>query len=138
MELFLQFVVAKWYLFAAAFVLLALLIAHESRKGAAALTPAQLTALVNREEGVVLDVRDANDFRQGHIVESLNIPHAKVRERVGELERYRDRPLIVVCKLGQFSGSVAKALKEQGFAHVYRLGGGILEWQNAQLPLVKS
>ena len=138
MELFLQFVLAKWYLFAAALVLLTLLIAHENRKGAAAVTPAQLTALLNREDGVVLDVRDANDFREGHIVDSLNIPHARVRERAAELERYRNRPLIVVCRMGQFSGSVAKTLKEQGFSRVYRLGGGVLEWQNAQLPLVKS
>lgn len=138
MALFLDFVAAKWYLFAAAGVLLVLLIRHENRKGAVSLTPAQLTALVNRESALVLDLRDPGEFRQGHIVESLNIPHGKFQERAGELERYRDRPVVVVCKMGQFSGSIAKTLKQQGFAHVYRLGGGILEWQAAQLPLVRS
>jgi len=138
MDLFFQFVIAKWYLFAAAIGLLALLIAHENRKGGAALTPGQLTALVNREDGVVLDLRDGNDFRQGHIVGSVNIPYGKLGERLGELERYRERPVVVVCKMGQFSGAAAKQLKAGGFNRVYRLGGGIVEWQSAQLPLARS
>jgi rhodanese-related sulfurtransferase len=138
MELFLQFVVFKWYLFGALAVLLGLLIAHESRKGGAALSPAQLTDLVNREEAVVIDLRDANEFRQGHIVSSINMPFGKLSERIAELERYRDRPVVVVCKMGHHSGAVAKTLKEKGFERVYRLGGGILEWQGAQLPTVRS
>jgi rhodanese-related sulfurtransferase len=138
MELFLQFVVFKWYLFGALAVLLGLLIAHESRKGGAALSPAQLTDLVNREEAVVLDLRDANEFRQGHIVSSINMPFGKLSERIAELERYRDRPVVVVCKMGHHSGAVAKTLKEKGFERVYRLGGGILEWQGANLPTVRA
>jgi rhodanese-related sulfurtransferase len=138
MELFLQFVVAKWYLFGAALVLLALLIRHESSKGAPSLSPAQLTALVNREQGVVLDLRDAGEFRQGHIIDSVNMPFGKLRERIAELERYRDTPVVVVCKMGHHSGAVARTLKEKGFSRVYRLGGGIVEWQSAQLPLVRS
>jgi len=138
MELFLQFAIAKWYLFTAAFVLLALLIAHENRKGAVALTPAQVTAMVNRDEAVVLDLRDAKEFREGHIVDSINIPFGKLAERAAELDRYRDRPLVLVCKMGHSAGTAAKTLKEKGFDRVFRLGGGVLEWQAAQLPLVRS
>jgi len=138
MELFLQFVVAKWYLFAGWLLVLSLLFVHERRKGGVAVTPAQLTALVNQKEAVVVDVREAGEFRQGHIVGSINLPHTKVVERVAELERYRDRPVIVVCKMGQHSGGVSKALKEKGFEQVYRLSGGMMEWQNSQLPLVRS
>lgn len=138
MELFFQFVLAKWYLFTAAMVLMALLIAHESRKGAASVTPAQMTALVNREDALVLDLRDTAEFRAGHIVDSVHMPFAKLSERVAELERYRDRPVVVVCKMGHHSGAVAKTLKEKGFERVYRLGGGMIEWQSAQLPLVRG
>jgi rhodanese-related sulfurtransferase len=138
MELFLQFAIANWHLFGAALVLLALLIRHESRKGAPSMSPAQVTALVNREQGVVLDLRDAGEFRQGHIVDSVNLPFAKLKERIAELERYREVPVVVVCKMGHHSGAVARTLKEKGFARVYRLGGGMLEWQTAQLPLVRS
>ena len=138
MELFLQFLVVKWYLFGALAVLLGLLFMHESRKGGASLSPAQVVDLVNREDAVVLDLRDAGEYRQGHIVSSINMPFAKLSERVAELERYRDRPVVVVCKMGHHSGAVARTLKEKGFAQVYRLGGGIMEWQGAQLPTVRS
>jgi rhodanese-related sulfurtransferase len=138
MELFLQFVVAKWYLVGAFVMLLGLLLAHENRKGAASISPAQVTALLNREDAVVLDLRDAAEYRQGHVVDSVNMPFAKLSERIAELERYRERPIVVVCKMGHHSGAVAKTLKEKGFTRVYRLGGGILEWQSAQLPLVRS
>jgi rhodanese-related sulfurtransferase len=138
MELFFQFVLLKWYLFAAAAVLLALLIVHETRKGVASLSPAQVTALVNREDAVVLDLRDAAEYRAGHIVDSVHMPFGKLSERIAELERYRERPVVVVCKMGHQSGAVAKTLRGKGFARVYRLGGGILEWQSAQLPLVRG
>ena len=138
MELFLQFFIAKWYLFGALAVLLTLLFLHESRKGGASLTPAQVVDLVNREEAVVLDLRDPGEYRQGHIVASINMPVARLSVRVGELERYRERPVVVVCKMGHHSGAVARTLREKGFARVYRLGGGVLEWQGAQLPMVRS
>ena len=138
MELFAQFVIAKWYLFTAFAVLLALLLAHENRKGGASLSPNQLTDMVNREDAVVLDLRDSGEYRQGHIVSSINMPFGKLSERVAELERYRERPVVVVCKMGHHSGAVAKTLKEKGFSRVYRLGGGMSEWQASQLPTVRS
>lgn len=138
MDLFLQFVGAEWYLFTAAIVLMLLLMNHERRKGGPSITPAQLTRLVNEHEGVVVDLREAADFRQGHIVESVNLPYAKLAERVQELERYREKPVVLVCKFGQSSGAAAKTLKEKGFTQVFKLGGGIADWQGAQLPLVRS
>ena len=138
MDLFIQFVGAKWYLFTAAIVLLLLLMNHERRKGGPSVSPAQLTQLVNQHEGIVVDLRDAADYRQGHIVDSLNLPLAKLPERIAELERYRDKPVVLVCKFGQSASGAAKTLKEKGFTRVFKLGGGISEWQGAQLPLVRS
>ena len=138
MELFFQFVAAKWYLFGAAGVIIALLVMHETRKGIPTLSPAQLTALVNREEAVVLDLRDAAEYRAGHIVDSIHMPFSKLSERVAELERYREKPVVVVCKMGHQSGAVARNLRQKGFAKVYRLGGGIMEWQSSQLPLLRG
>ena len=82
MELFLQFLVAKWYLVSAAGVIVWLLLYHERRKGAVSVSPAQVTALVNQKDAVVLDLRDAADYRQGHIVDSINMPFGKLSERV--------------------------------------------------------
>ncbi len=74
--------------------------------------------MVNGEQGVFLDLRDSADFGRGHIVDALNIPASKLDARIAELENFRDRPLILVCKMGQHSGAVGKKLNTQGFSQV--------------------
>ena len=80
MDLFIQFVGAKWYLFTAVIVLLFLLMNHERRKGGPSVSPAQLTQLVNQHEGIVVDLREAADYRQGHIVDSINLSLIHISE----------------------------------------------------------
>jgi rhodanese-related sulfurtransferase len=57
--------------------------------------------------------------------------------RIAELDKYREKPVVLVCKMGQHSGAIGKKLGEQGFARVYRMSGGMMEWGAQQLPLVK-
>ncbi len=136
MALFLEFLAEQWILASALGVCIFLLLQHESRKGGPSLSPQQLINLVNKQEGVVVDLRDSADYKQGHIVDALNIPYAKLADRVAELESYRNKPLILVCKMGQHSGSAGKTLAAKGFEQVSRLSGGMVEWQSSQLPLV--
>lgn len=136
--MFLEFVLQQWPLVGALVVAVTLLILHESRRAGATVTPHQLTSLVNQQQAAVIDLRDQVDFRKGHIVDAINIPYAKLNERVGELDNLRERPVILVCKLGQYSSAAGKQLMQQGFKQVYRLNGGISEWQVAQLPLIKA
>lgn len=136
--MFLEFVLLQWPLVGALVVTVILLILHESRRSGATVTPQKLTQLVNKQEGVVIDLRDQAEFRKGHIVDAINIPYAKLNERIGELDDLRERPIILVCKLGQYSSAAGKQLQQQGFKQVYRLSGGISEWQVAQLPLIKA
>lgn len=135
--IFLEFLVAKWTLAAAWMVLLYMILLHESRKAGKSVTPQQLSDLVNKQEGVVVDLRDANEFRQGHIVGSINIPFRDFGKRTAELSEKKTKPVIVVCKIGQSAGSATKQLKAEGFESVYKLAGGISEWTAANLPLVK-
>lgn len=138
MALFLEFLAEQWILATALAVCLMLLLQYESRKGGASLTPQQLINQVNQQQAVVVDLRDKKEFNQGHIVDALNIPHAKLKDCLAELEAYKDKPVVLVCKLGQHSGSAGKLLTAGGFGKVSRLGGGMLEWQSSQLPLVKQ
>jgi rhodanese-related sulfurtransferase len=138
MALFLEFLAQQWILVTGLAVAVGLLFYHESRKSGQSLSPQQAISMVNGEEGVFLDVRDSADFGRGHIVDALNIPASKLDARIAELENFRDRPLILVCKMGQQSGAVGKKLNTQGFSRVYRMAGGMMEWGNAQLPLIKS
>jgi len=82
-------------------------------------------------------VRDRSEYKAGHIVDSIHIPHAEVAERVAELASLKDKPLIVADKMGQHAGAVGRLLKKQGF-QVRRLQGGVSEWVNQNLPLVKG
>ncbi|MDB6063304.1 MAG: Rhodanese-related sulfurtransferase [Verrucomicrobiaceae bacterium] len=134
----LEFLIQQWHLAGALAVAVILLVVHEARRGGPTISPQQLSKLVNEQQAKVIDLRDPADYRKGHIVGALNIPYAKVDERWDELEKLRDEPLILVCKLGQFSSAIGKKLLTKKFPKVYRLGGGIAEWQTAQLPLVKN
>ena len=125
-------------LVAALTVCIGLLVRHESAKGGPSLSPQQLVGLINREQAVVVDLRDSKDFDSGHIVDALNIPFAKLSHRMAELDAYKQKPVVVVCKMGQHAGSAGKQLVQAGFENVSRLSGGMMEWQNSQLPLVSK
>lgn len=138
MALFLEFAAQQWLLFAALMAVIAMLIAHESRKAGPSLSPQQAINLVNSESGVFVDLRDAKAFQQGHIVDALHLPLAKIEERRGELEKYREKPLILVCNMGQHAGTASRQLKEAGFEKVYKMAGGMMEWSREQLPTVSK
>ncbi len=125
------------YLLAGAFAAaLALLIFTELQRGGKSLSCRELTALVNSEQGVIVDVRAHKDFTAGHIIDALNIPYEKVAERMVELEKHKAKTIIVVDALGQHAGTVCRDLQQAGYTAV-KLGGGISSWRGENLPLVK-
>ncbi len=95
------------------------------------------TQLINRQNALVLDVREQGEYDSGHILNSRLIPLGKLHERIGELEKYRERPIVVVCRSGMRSASACAMLGKQGFAQVHNLAGGVMAWQKASLPLEK-
>ncbi|MVW74503.1 rhodanese-like domain-containing protein [Pseudomonas xionganensis] len=129
--------VSTHYVLSGLFVtILALLIFTEARKGGQTLSSRELTALVNSEQGVVLDVRAQKDFSAGHIVDSLHIPFEKLTARMAELDKHKSKTLIVVDAMGQHAGSICRDLKKAGFTAA-KLSGGIASWRGDNLPLVK-
>lgn len=137
MALFLEFLAEQWILVAALGVCFALFFGHESRKSGKSLTPQRAISLVNKEEGVFVDLRDHGEYSKGHIVGAINIPLAKLDERASELQKFQEKPVVLVCKMGQHSGAAGKKLGAQGYSQVYRMSGGMMEWTSSQLPLVK-
>lgn len=119
-------------------VLMALFVRNELQRGGRAVSAQQLVDLINREDAVVVDVRDKKEFGEGHIVDALNIPHTAIASRIGELERHKVKPVVVACKMGQHSGAVGTILRKAGFENVARLRGGITEWRNQNLPVVRG
>ncbi|WP_347903322.1 rhodanese-like domain-containing protein [Pseudomonas purpurea] len=131
-----QFATEHYLLVGAFVILLALLIAHELSRGGRSLSTGELTALVNKDEGVVIDIRPSKDFAAGHIVGALNIPQDKLMARVGELEKYKAKTLILVDAMGQHAGTHARELMKSGFTAA-KLSGGVSSWKADNLPLVK-
>ena len=119
-------------------LLLALFVRNETQRGGRSVSAQQLVDLVNRENALVLDVRDKKEFAAGHIVDSVNIPFSALESRLAELKEYKSRPVVVACKMGQHSGQAGTLLRKNGFEHVSRLSGGVAEWRNQSLPVVKS
>ena len=107
-------------------------------RGGAVIGAQELVQLVNNENALVVDVRDKAEFDLGHIVDSINMPYASIDSRSDELNKHKDRPLVIACKMGQHSGAAGTALKKKGFENVSRLRGGIAEWRGQNLPVVKS
>ncbi|MGI9322407.1 MAG: rhodanese-like domain-containing protein [Pseudomonadales bacterium] len=119
-----------------AFLLVAFIV-NESRRGGAAVSSSNLVTLVNREGALVVDVRGAKEYSAGHIAGALNLPLTNVEARLEELEPYKDKPVVLVCKMGQHAGAIGRKLKAHGFADVRRLSGGMAEWSASSLPVVK-
>ena len=101
-------------------------------------TPLEATRLINREDAVLLDVREDSEYRGGHIINSVHIPLSVLDKRLDELEKHKDRPIVVACRTGNRSAAACTRLSKAGFAQVYNLGGGVLAWENANLPLRRT
>ncbi len=107
-------------------------------RGYKAVQPAGLTALVNRDNALVVDLRPIGDFEKGHIPGSKNVQMSQFDPEAKQLAAAKALPVVLVCKAGQTSGDAAKRLHKAGFERVYVLDGGIGGWQQAGLPLAKG
>ncbi|MCH8542525.1 MAG: rhodanese-like domain-containing protein [Alcanivorax sp.] len=137
MDRIFEFAANHYILVSAFFLLWTAFFYTESRRGSRPVSPQMATTLVNRNDGVIVDLRDEDDFRKGHIAGSINVPYGKISDRVSELARYKDKPVILVCSLGSHASLAGRQLKNEGFIELHRMRGGIQGWRNDNLPVVK-
>ena len=130
--------VSNHYSLVSAFVfLLVAFVINEGKQGGAVITPTNLVNLVNREGAVLVDIRDTKEYSAGHIAGALSMPVSSIDARIGEMEPYKDKPVVLVCKMGQHASAAGRKLKALGFENVRRLSGGMAEWTASSLPVVK-
>lgn len=132
---FLSFIGQEWLLAGTLIVLVYGYAWRERIKSGRPIPVHEVTRLLNNG-AVLLDVRDAAEFRAGHIVGAVNVPHNKIATEIANLEAHKGKVIVVADKLGQHAGMVGRLLGKQGH-DVRRLAGGIAEWQAQSLPLVK-
>lgn len=136
-----DFFMRHYFMVGAWFVVLVLLIAAQFKLLTARIPKAttnNAVALVNREDGVFVDIRNADAFSKGHIANAVNVTSADIKGgKVTRIDNRRDKPVVLVGR-DKFDGECfnsARALKKQGFTKVFILDGGITEWSNANMPL---
>jgi len=141
MEQLIEFAGNHLFLMGAFVVVLALVIKaeYEHQLGRAnQMDPTAAIRLMNNDEAVVLDVREAADFSNGHIKNAKNIPFTSLKGQLDNLVKDREKPVLAYCRSGNVSGKACRILKSSGFSNVHNLAGGILSWQDANLPLTKK
>ena len=134
---FFDFISEQWILVSVFMVLVYLFAINERIKSGKPISPHVVTRMINADEAVLVGIRDAKEFKVGHIAGGINIPQAKLMDRLDELEPHREKAIIIVDKVGQQSGATGRKLKQKEF-HVFRLTGGMMEWSNQKLPVVKG
>jgi rhodanese-related sulfurtransferase len=134
-----EFLQQNWMWIAAAIVSGTMLIwPMLTGTGVAGLTPALATLKMNREDAIVLDVRESGEWGNGHIPGSRHITLGQLDKRLSEIEKFKGRPIIVYCATGNRSSSACGTLKKAGFEQVFNLSGGIAAWGEANLPITKK
>ncbi|MBP6123949.1 MULTISPECIES: rhodanese-like domain-containing protein [Providencia] len=99
----------------------------------------QAITLINKEEAVVVDLRTREDFRKGHIIDSINLTPSEIKDNnLGELEKHKQKPVIIVSASGMESGKPAEQLTQYGFEKVFVLKEGIAGWAGENLPLARG
>ena len=134
---FFAFVSQEWLLVSTLALLMVVYAWRERIKNGRPIPAYEVTRLLNDEAAVLLDVREAGEFKTGHISGAINLPHTKVTKEAEQLlAPHKDKIIIVADKLGQHAGAAGRFLGEKGF-DVRRLAGGMTDWQGQSLPLVK-
>lgn len=111
---------------------------NRGANGATNINATEAVLLLNRSKPLVLDVRDATEFAAGHMQGAKNIPVAELASRLKEIEKFKDKPVLVHCQKGMRAKTACGILKAQQFTQLNNLQGGLDAWIEAKLPLVKA
>jgi glyoxylase-like metal-dependent hydrolase (beta-lactamase superfamily II)/rhodanese-related sulfurtransferase len=102
------------------------------------LSPAELAARIDSPNPpILIDVREPDEYAGdlGHISGAILIPLRQLSDRATELDPYRDRDIVAICRVGVRSTTAAAILTGLGFDRVWNLRGGMLDWTDARMPV---
>jgi rhodanese-related sulfurtransferase len=108
-----------------------------ARGGRGGLSAAEATQLINRRNAVVLDLRAAADFANGHLPAARHLEFGELKSKIGQVARNKGTPVLLVCQTGQQSHKAVREVEEAGYTEVHVLQGGVTAWQQAGMPVVK-
>ncbi len=142
MEQLSEFILNNLLLFGALFAVMVMLIKseldHQANKGSQLSPSSAIRLMNNHSDALVLDVRTAKDYKNGHIKGAKNIPLSDLAGSIESLEKEKDKPVLIYCNSGNSVMRAIRMLKKAGFEKVNNLEGGIAAWKEANMPLTKK
>lgn len=98
----------------------------------------EATLLINRQDALVVDVRETAEWSAGHIPNARHIALGHLSKHLSEIDKHKDKPVIMVCASGNRSSAACGVLRKAGFQQVFNLQGGMHAWGDAGLPMTKK
>ena len=141
MHHFIEFVINHWMLWSVlglVTIAIAYLELSSLAGGVPQMTPQEVTSLINKNNAVVVDLRTEEEFKQGHITGAIHCPSDAIQANSKKLEKYKNKPLVLICQNGSCSSQIAHDLLGGSYSQVVTLKGGINSWSAASMPLIKS
>ncbi len=141
MSQIIEFVGNNPLLFFAFFMTLGMLVYTEYMRLSSAntaLSPYDTTQKMNAGDSIFLDVRDDNEFKSGHLLNALSMPVSKFGERMHEIEKFKEKDIVIYCDNGMRTSRAVAKLKKSGFSKLFTLSGGLAAWEKANLPTVSK
>lgn len=141
MQEFIHFLMANWMLSLAAIVLSVMLIANEMTRGLQKfrdVSAAEFARLIGRENVLLLDVRETDEFRSEHIKGAKHVALGTLATKLSELESHKTDQVLLYCRSGNRSSTAANMLVKAGFLNVGHLAGGIMAWKSESYPVVRK
>ena len=137
METLFLFIGENYIVFFLLLFFILLLFLHEKNQGGKKIDSNEVTRLINKEDGLLFDLRSSSEYSSGHIVGAYNVEPKQILEKINSLKTPKERPIILICRTGSSSSSAGKELKKVGFQSINVMSGGMMSWQSQGLPLSK-
>lgn len=136
MDKFILFLIEHYFYSVPLLVIVILLIRSNAVKGGKKITPQDLVSLTNQDAAKLIDLRSPNEFADGHITGSINIPYADIEDRLHEIKLQEGKSLVLICDSGSQSANAGEVLNKSGYQNTVILSGGIGAWKLDNLPLI--
>ncbi|MDC0528634.1 rhodanese-like domain-containing protein [Gammaproteobacteria bacterium] len=136
MDKFILFLIEHYFYSVPLLVVVILLIRSNAVKGGKKITPQDLVSLTNQDAAKLIDLRSPNEFADGHITGSINIPYADIEDRLHEIKLQEGKSLVLICDSGSQSANTGEVLNKSGYQNTVILSGGIGAWKLDNLPLI--
>lgn len=136
MDKFILFLIEHYFYSVPLLVVVILLIRSNAVKGGKKITPQDLVGLTNQDAAKLIDLRSPNEFADGHITGSINIPYADIEDRLHEIKLQEGKSLVLICDSGSQSANAGEVINKSGYQNTIILSGGIGAWKLDNLPLI--